>query len=84
MTVSRKDTGSTWVDPDDAPELTDEWFEKATFRIGETIIRRGRPRGSAKSPVSLRLDTAVLDHFRATGPGWQSRMNEALRKAAGL
>jgi uncharacterized protein (DUF4415 family) len=34
--------------------------------------------------VNLRLDPDVLAHFRATGPGWQSRINEALRKAAGL
>ena len=78
------DTASTWIDPDDAPELTDEWFEKATFRIGDTVIRRGRPPGSAKQEVSLRLDKDVLERFRADGPGWQSRMNAALRKAAGL
>jgi uncharacterized protein (DUF4415 family) len=82
--VNGKDTESTWVDPDDAPELTDEWFEKADFRIGDRIIRRGRPPGSSKDLVSLRLDKDVIDHFRSTGPGWQTRMNDALRKAAGL
>ncbi len=82
--MSRKDTQSAWVDPDDAPELDDEWFARAELRIGYKFIRRGRPRGSAKSLVSLRLDRAVVDHFRASGPGWQTRMNEALRKAAGL
>lgn len=85
MAKSSGDMDSTWIDPDDAPELDDEWFEKATFRIGDTVIRPGRPKGSgAKQPVSLRLDKDVVAHFRATGPGWQSRMNEALRKAAGL
>jgi uncharacterized protein (DUF4415 family) len=64
--------------------LDDEWFERAELRIGDKVIRRGRPRGSAKSLVSLRLDKTVIDHFRATGPGWQTRVNEALRKAAGL
>jgi len=34
--------------------------------------------------VSLRLDEEVLDKFKADGPGWQTRINEALRKAAGL
>ena len=34
--------------------------------------------------VSLRMDQDVLDSFRATGKGWQSRVNEALRKASGL
>lgn len=82
--MSNEDTGTEWVDPDDAPELDDEWFDKADLMIGDKVIRPGRPRGSAKRPVSLRLDQAVIDHFRASGPGWQSRMNEALRKAAGL
>lgn len=69
---------------DDAPELTDEWFEKADFIIGRKVIRRARPPGSSKKLVSLRLDQTIIDHFRATGPGWQSRINEALRKAAGV
>ncbi len=38
----------------------------------------------SKEAVNLRLDADVLDYFRQTGPGWQSRINEALRKAAGL
>lgn len=75
---------NTWIDPDDAPELTDEWFEKATFRIGDTVIRPGRPKGSDKRAVSIRLDQDVIARFREGGPGWQSRMNAALRKAAGL
>jgi uncharacterized protein (DUF4415 family) len=33
--------------------------------------------------VSLRLDRDVLDFFQEDGPGWQERINEALRKAAG-
>ena len=84
MNVSRKDSESSWVDPDDAPVLDDEWFERAELRIGDKVIRRGRPRGSSKDLVSLRLDKDIVDHFRATGPGWQTRMNNVLRKAAGL
>ena len=84
MNVSNEGTESNWVDPDDAPELDDDWFERAELRIGDKIIRRGRPKGSAKRLVSLRLDEAVLEKFRAEGPGWQSRINEALRKAVGL
>ena len=34
-----------------------------------------------KVPISIRLDRAVVEKFRATGPGWQSRINEVLRKA---
>ena len=84
MTESKPGSESSWVDPDDAPEWTDEMFDRAEIRIGDRVIRRGRPPGSAKRSVSLRLDQAVIDHFRAGGPGWQTRMNEALRKAAGL
>jgi uncharacterized protein (DUF4415 family) len=49
-------------------------------------LRRGRGRPKIERPKvkhSIRIDADVLDHFRATGPGWQSRINEALRKAAG-
>jgi uncharacterized protein (DUF4415 family) len=37
-----------------------------------------------KEAVNIRLDPDVLAYFRGTGPGWQSRINAALRKAAGL
>jgi len=84
MPVNSDGTKTAWVDPDDAPELDDAWFDKADLMIGRKIIRRGRPPGSTKRLVSLRLDKAVLDAFRAGGPGWQSRINQALRKAAGL
>jgi uncharacterized protein (DUF4415 family) len=36
-----------------------------------------------KKQVSLRIDRDVLDYFQEGGPGWQDRINEALRKAAG-
>jgi uncharacterized protein (DUF4415 family) len=65
------------------PELTDEWFEKADLHAGETLVRRGRGRPPVDTPkklVSLRLDQDVIDQFRAGGPGWQSRINAALRK----
>ena len=39
---------------------------------------------NARELVSLRIDRDVLEHFQETGPGWQDRINEALRKAAGL
>ena len=37
----------------------------------------------AKDTVSLRIDRDVLDFFQEDGPGWQDRINAALRKAAG-
>ena len=84
MSESKAGSQSNWVDPDDAPEWTQDQWDRAEIRIGEKVIRRGRPAGSTKRLVSLRLDEAVIDRFRADGPGWQSRINEALRKAAAL
>jgi uncharacterized protein (DUF4415 family) len=89
---------SDWIDPDDAPELTAELAEVAELRVGGKVVRpatgylgpngvvRGRPplRGTAKRQVTLRLDPDVIEKFREGGPGWQARMNEALRKAVGL
>jgi uncharacterized protein (DUF4415 family) len=41
----------------------------------------GKQRAPAKRLISMRLDRDVIEEFRATGPGWQSRINEALRRA---
>lgn len=75
---------SEWIDPDDAPELTDKFFEQAEVWHGNTFIRRGprgRPKSSnAKELVSIRLDPDVLAKLRADGPGWQTRLNDILRK----
>lgn len=76
----------------EAPELTDEILEISEFAIGGKVVRpasgkltRGRPKARApKKSVHLRLSPDVLDHFRSTGPGWQTRIDEALRRAAKL
>jgi uncharacterized protein (DUF4415 family) len=78
-------TAREWIDPDDAPELPDEWFDTADYYEGDKLVRRGRPKSdSPKEALSLRLDPDVIAYYRATGPGWQSRINETLRKAAKL
>jgi uncharacterized protein (DUF4415 family) len=74
-------------DPDDAPELTDEFFDKAETYHGDTFVPRGRgrPRSeSRKELISIRLDPEVLERLRSSGPGWQSRVNGLLRQALGL
>jgi uncharacterized protein (DUF4415 family) len=43
---------------------------------------RGKQKAPTKQLVSLRLDQSVVEAFKAEGPGWQSRMNEALKQAA--
>ncbi len=78
MTAKLKDSPRTWVDPDDAPEITNEWIAGAELRDGGKVVRRGRPLCSTKTPTTVRLDNEVLEAFRATGPRWQSRLNAAL------
>jgi uncharacterized protein (DUF4415 family) len=83
----------SWVDPDDAPEWTDDQFARAAIKIGDSIIRPangtltkpGRPKSERpKRQVTLRLDQDVLDKLREGGPGWQSRANAILKKAVGV
>lgn len=67
---------------DDLPDLdTPYWAE----RIKAAEVKRGRPKAEVtKVSTTIRLDPDVLEAFRAEGPGWQSRINAALRQAAGL
>jgi uncharacterized protein (DUF4415 family) len=73
MTRNSAASKSDWTDPGDAPELTDECFDKATFTIGRKVIRRGRRPGATKTQIALRVDNEVLAAFRSGRPGWQSR-----------
>jgi uncharacterized protein (DUF4415 family) len=75
-------------DVSDSPELTKADFASArpfseVFPDLAASIRKGR--GPNKSPtkklVSLRLSREVVEHFKSTGSGWQSRIDETLRKA---
>lgn len=67
---------------DDIPDMTTPyWLEK----FAHAKVQRGRPLSkSPKISTTLRLDPDVLERFKADGPGWQGRINAALRKAAGL
>jgi len=76
------------------PEWTEDQISRAELSIGERIVHAatgtltrgpGRPRMRApKQSVHLRLSPDVLAHFRRTGRGWQTRIDEVLRKAAKL
>jgi len=71
-----------WVDPDDAPELTDAFFETAEYWQGDRFIRQGGARMDGdREVVTIALDKDVLAKLRATGPGWQSRVSALLRDA---
>lgn len=67
---------------DDIPDLsTPYWTEK----FAAAKVQRGRPKAETpKISTTLRLDPDVVERFKADGPGWQSRMNAALRKAVGM
>lgn len=81
---------------DENPELTDEWFARA--RPAAEVLReqfgaeaaaqllkpkRGRPpKAAPKRATNIRLSPEVLEYFRATGPGWQTRVDEVLKSHA--
>lgn len=66
----------------DARTEAEAAFKKVTKKAPEAPPRTNAIPG-VKELVSLRIDQDVLDHFRESGPGWQDRINDALRKAAG-
>ena len=85
MPRKKKSGSAAWRDPDDAPPLTEAFFDRAEIRRGNKIIRRGRPPlDNPKQAVKLRLDADVLAAYRKTGAGWQTRINTDLRKARKL
>ncbi len=79
---------------EDLPEITDEMLERGVWAIGGKVVsraegeaafraaaRRGRPMGSGrKTAVKIRFDTDVVAAFKASGKGWQTRMNDVLRE----
>ena len=82
------------LDDEDTPEWTDDQLDRAELSVGGkvlrpangTLTRAGRPPlgNAAKQQVTLRLDPDVLAKFREGGPGWQGRINAALRAAVAL
>lgn len=87
-------TNPEWIDPDDAPELTEEFFERGVWMIGDKVVspgqgktafretlKRGRPKAAVtKVSTTIRLDADVLEAFKSTGHGWQTRINNVLRE----
>lgn len=77
----------------DNPEWTDDMFARARppeeVLSPEVLAAFKRPRGRPKAErpkvaIKLRLDAEVVEHFKAAGPGWQTRMNEVLAQAVHL
>ena len=67
--------------PTDPRERAEAAFKSATTKAADAAAAVTIPVG--KELVSLRIDRDVLEYFQADGPGWQERINTALRKAAG-
>ena len=69
----------------DSRQAAEAAFKAATTKPPEPIpaMPKAPSLPGAKEMVSLRIDRDLLDHFQADGPGWQDRINAALRKAAG-
>lgn len=85
--MNEKSTTSTGPDRDDPPRFTREMAERGRHIVGDTVIREARRRGRPAKPaeerkekVTLRLSADVLAYFRESGPGWQTRIDETLRK----
>ena len=66
----------------DSRQMAEMAFKQATTKPAQTAPKAPSLPG-AKEMVSLRIDRDVLDHFQESGPGWQDRINDALRIAAG-
>lgn len=78
MTENKRSIQKDWEDPDDAPDLSTPYWQKI---IDATPITRGRPRlAEPKLSTTLRLDADILVKFKEGGPGWQTRINDALKE----
>lgn len=92
MAAKEKSMKPSWIDPDDAPELTEEVAARAQISIGGKVIREatgtltkaGRPPigSQSRQQVTLRLPAEVLAFFKAGGPGWQTRLADVLSRHA--
>ena len=77
----------TAAEYEEVPEVTATQLARAQYRVGGRLKahprRRGPQKAPKKIPLSLRLSPEVVKHFRAKGRGWQTRIDEALRKLVG-
>jgi uncharacterized protein (DUF4415 family) len=70
--------------PTGSYEQAERAFKALTTKPVENVSPKANAIPAGKETVSLKLDRDVLAHFQDDGPGWQERINDALRKAAGL
>ncbi|MCC5611605.1 BrnA antitoxin family protein [Nostoc sp. CHAB 5834] len=75
------DDNPDWTEADFAKAEGPESLSAAELAAFPRTRVRSTQKAPTKRPISLRVDADILESYRATGPGWQSRMNDALRKA---
>ena len=76
MTAKKPSTNPAF-DEDDAPDLSSPDWQK---KFAKATVRRGRPPlEDPKVSTTIRLSKDVIERFKASGPGWQTRIVEALR-----
>ena len=82
MSVKRKGSVRISSRKDDPPEITDAWVAEADLHHGKKLVRRGRPKiANPRRLLSLRLPPDVIASWKASGPGWQTRMADLLEKS---
>jgi len=82
MNAKRKRSARISPRDDEVPELTEEWIRGADLYVGKKLVRRGRPPlAKPRKLLSLRLPPDVIASWKASGPGWQTRMADVLERA---
>jgi uncharacterized protein (DUF4415 family) len=81
MTGKKPSTITDWIDPDDAPDLSTPEYQA---KLSATPVRRGRPKSAApKVRVGFRLSAELVECIRASGPGYNARVEKVLREGFG-
>ncbi len=83
MNAKQKKSARISSKAEDAPEITDAWLAGADQYDGKKLVRRGRPPlENPRRLLSLRLPPTTIEKWKATGPGWQTRMVKVLEQSA--
>jgi uncharacterized protein (DUF4415 family) len=83
MNAKRKKSARISPKTEDVPEITDAWLAGADQYEGKKLVRRGRPPlENPRRLLSLRLPPTTIEKWKATGPGWQTRMVKVLEQSA--
>jgi uncharacterized protein (DUF4415 family) len=82
--MKNNSTTDLWVDEDDAPLLSEIFFENAVYKengveMSNPFKTKGRPKSlTPKQAINIRLSQDVIEYFKSTGKGWQSRIDSTL------